>query len=72
MVDKVRKEDILGIKSGCSKTFNLPSYESCLSARAYVSQLNRTHPRTDVERYQCSINREKSSVIITAIKREVL
>lgn len=72
MESKLTVGQITAIKSGETKAFLMTSYKACLSARSWVSQVAKSHPRSDVERYRCSINKDDNIVTITALKREVL
>lgn len=65
----VTRNDIVAIRGGQTKMFDLGTDKMCNSVRATVSWVNKHIKPADVEAYATKTNKEKTVIWITAIQK---
>lgn len=63
-------DDIMTIKVGQTKRFDVGSANLCDSARTTVSWVNSNRKPADVERFRTTSDRKNGIIWVTAIKKE--
>lgn len=64
---KIKKEDILSIKPGYSKTFAFDDARALASARSYIYQFKRLVAPDGISRYKTRANYGSNTLFVEAI-----
>lgn len=66
-MEKVTKQDILGIKCGHKKVFTLDTRRAIFSAASYAWKLGNLGINKDIERYKTQMDFRNMTIIIEAL-----
>lgn len=71
MMERITKDDVLGIKAGTVKSFGLKDNAACNSAKTCIQYVKRVHRKTMEEKgitdYKTSVNWNQSIITIQAV-----
>lgn len=68
-MDRITKDDILGIRAGQTKSWALPNNFACNSARTMVQYVKRMCMPKNIKNYTTTVDWETNIITIKAISR---